>query len=123
MLNMGFQEDIERILQETPEDRRTLLFSATMPKEIANIAKKYMRNSVEIAIGRKNSGTENVDHIYYMVQAKDRYNCLKRVVDINPDIYAIVFCRTRQETKEVAEKLMQDGYNADALHGDLSQAQ
>lgn len=123
MLNMGFQEDIERILQETPEERRTLLFSATMPKEIANIAKKYMKNSVEIAIGRKNSGTENVEHVYYMVQAKDRYNCLKRVVDINPDIYAIVFCRTRQETKEVADKLMQDGYNADALHGDLSQAQ
>lgn len=123
MLNMGFQEDIERILQETPEERRTLLFSATMPKEIANIAKKYMKNSVEIAIGRKNSGTENVEHIYYMVQAKDRYNCLKRVVDINPDIYAIIFCRTRQETKEVADKLMQDGYNADALHGDLSQAQ
>lgn len=123
MLNMGFQEDIERILQEIPEERRTLLFSATMPKEIANIAKKYMRNSVEIAIGRKNSGTENVEHIYYMVQAKDRYNCLKRVVDINPDIYAIIFCRTRQETKDVAEKLMQDGYNADALHGDLSQAQ
>ena len=123
MLNMGFQEDIERILEEIPEDRRTLLFSATMPKEIANIAKKYMKNSVEIAIGKKNSGTENVEHIYYMVQAKDRYNCLKRVVDINPDIYAIIFCRTRQETKEVAEKLMQDGYNADALHGDLSQAQ
>ena len=94
-----------------------------MPKEIANIAKKYMRNSVEIAIGRKNSGTENVEHVYYMVQAKDRYNCLKRVVDINPDIYAIIFCRTRQETKDVADKLMQDGYNADALHGDLSQAQ
>ena len=123
MLNMGFQEDIERILEETPEERRTLLFSATMPKEIANIAKKYMKNSVEIAIGRKNSGTENVEHIYYMVQAKDRYNCLKRLVDINPDIYAIIFCRTRQETKEVADKLMQDGYNADALHGDLSQAQ
>lgn len=123
MLNMGFQEDIERILQETPEERRTLLFSATMPKEIANIAKKYMKNSVEIAIGKKNSGTENVEHIYYMVHAKDRYNCLKRVVDINPDIYAIIFCRTRQETKDIADKLMQDGYNADALHGDLSQAQ
>lgn len=123
MLNMGFQEDIERILQETPEERRTLLFSATMPKEIANIAKKYMKNSVEIAIGRKNSGNENVEHIYYMVHAKDRYNCLKRVVDINPDIYSIIFCRTRQETKEIADKLMQDGYNADALHGDLSQAQ
>ncbi len=123
MLNMGFQEDIERILEETPEERRTLLFSATMPKEIAQIAKKYMKNSVEIAIGRKNSGNENVEHVYYMVQAKDRYNCLKRVVDINPDIYAIIFCRTRQETKDVADKLMQDGYNADALHGDLSQAQ
>lgn len=123
MLNMGFQEDIERILEEVPEGHRTLLFSATMPKEIANIAKKYMKNSVEIAIGRKNSGTENVEHVYYMVHAKDRYNALKRVVDINPDIYAIIFCRTRQETKEVADKLMQDGYNADALHGDLSQAQ
>lgn len=123
MLNMGFQEDIERILQETPEERRTLLFSATMPKAIAEISKKYMKNRVEISIGRVNSGTENVEHIYYMVQAKDRYNCLKRVVDINPDIYAIVFCRTRQETKDIADKLMQDGYNADALHGDLSQAQ
>lgn len=123
MLNMGFQEDIERILEETPEDRRTLLFSATMPKEIAEMSKKYMKNRVEIAIGRVNSGTENVEHVYYMVQAKDRYNCLKRVVDINPDIYAIIFCRTRQETKDVADNLMADGYNADALHGDLSQAQ
>jgi ATP-dependent RNA helicase DeaD len=94
-----------------------------MPKEIARIAHKYMRNSVEIAIGRKNSGAENVQHLYYMVQAKHRYVALKRVVDINPDIYGIVFCRTRQETKEVAEHLMQDGYNADALHGDLSQIQ
>ncbi len=123
MLNMGFQEDIERILEETPTERRTLLFSATMPKEIANIARKYMKNSVEIAIGRKNSGSENVQHIYYMVQAKNRYAALKRVVDINPDIYGIVFCRTRQETKEIADSLMQDGYNADALHGDLSQVQ
>lgn len=123
MLNMGFQDDIERILEETPEGRRTLLFSATMPKEIANIAKKYMKSSVEIAIGKKNSGTENVEHVYYMVQAKDRYSALKRIVDINPNIYAIIFCRTRQETKEVADKLMQDGYNADALHGDLSQVQ
>lgn len=123
MLNMGFQDDIERILEETPENRRTLLFSATMPKEIASIAKKYMKSSIEIAIGKKNSGTENVEHIYYMVQAKDRYSALKRIVDINPNIYAIIFCRTRQETKEVAEKLMQDGYNADALHGDLSQVQ
>lgn len=123
MLNMGFQEDIERILEETPSERRTLLFSATMPKEIANIARKYMKNSVEIAIGRKNSGSENVQHVYYMVQAKNRYAALKRVVDINPDIYGIIFCRTRQETKEVADSLMQDGYNADALHGDLSQVQ
>jgi len=123
MLNMGFQEDIERILEETPSERRTLLFSATMPKEIANIARKYMKNSVEITIGRKNSGSENVRHLYYMVQAKNRYAALKRVVDINPDIYGIIFCRTRQETKEVADSLMQDGYNADALHGDLSQVQ
>ena len=123
MLNMGFQEDIERILSETPENRRTLLFSATMPKEIAYIARKYMKNSVEISIGRKNSGAENVQHIFYMVQAKNRYAALKRVVDINPDIYGIIFCRTRQETKDVADNLMKDGYNADALHGDLSQIQ
>jgi ATP-dependent RNA helicase DeaD len=123
MLNMGFQEDIERILEETPTERRTLLFSATMPKEIAHIARKYMKNAIEISIGRKNSGAENVQHIFYMVQAKNRYTALKRVVDINPDIYGIVFCRTRQETKEVADSLMKDGYNADALHGDLSQAQ
>ena len=123
MLNMGFQEDIERILEETPSERRTLLFSATMPKEIAHIARKYMKNSVEITIGRKNSGSENVQHLFYMVQAKNRYVALKRVVDINPDIYGIIFCRTRQETKEVADSLMQDGYNADALHGDLSQIQ
>ncbi len=123
MLNMGFKEDIERIFSEIPEDHRTLLFSATMPKEIANIAKNYMKNHVEIAIGKKNSGSENVSHIYYMVAAKNRYACLKRVVDLNPDIYGIVFCRTRQETKDIAEALMKDGYNADALHGDLSQAQ
>ena len=123
MLNMGFKEDIERIFSEIPEDHRTLLFSATMPREIANIAKNYMKNHVEIAIGKKNSGSENVSHIYYMVAAKNRYACLKRVVDLNPDIYGIVFCRTRQETKDIAESLMKDGYNADALHGDLSQAQ
>lgn len=123
MLNMGFQEDIERILQETPEERRTLLFSATMPKEIANIARKYMKNIVEIAIGKKNSGSENVQHVFYMVQAKNRYAALKRIVDINPEIYGIIFCRTRQETKDIADQLMEDGYNADALHGDLSQIQ
>lgn len=123
MLNMGFKDDLERILQETPETRRTLLFSATMPKEIANIAKTYMKDSTEIAVGKKNSGSENVQHICYVVQARHRYATLKRVVDMNPNIYAIIFCRTRQETKDVADLLMHDGYNADALHGDLTQAQ
>ena len=123
MLNMGFKEDIETILERTPATRRTMLFSATMPKEIANIAKRYMKNFEEITVGTKNSGAENVEHIYYVSQAKQRYLVLKRIVDLNPDIYGIVFCRTRQETKEVAEHLMRDGYNADALHGDLSQAQ
>ncbi len=123
MLNMGFKEDIETILETVPENHRTTLFSATMPKEIANIARSYMRNHEEITIGDRNSGSQNVTHLYYMCQAKQRYLVLKRIVDLNPDIYGIVFCRTRQETKEVAEKLMNDGYNADALHGDLSQAQ
>ena len=123
MLNMGFKEDIETILERTPDTRRTMLFSATMPKEIANIAKRYMKNYEEITVGTKNAGSENVEHVYYVSQAKQRYLVLKRIVDLNPDIYGIVFCRTRMETKEVADKLMHDGYNADALHGDLSQAQ
>lgn len=123
MLNMGFQEDIETILKEVPETRRTLLFSATMPNEIAKISRQYMHDAVEISIGTRNAGSDNVEHIYYMVRADHRYLALKRIVDMNPDIYGIVFCRTRQETKDVAEKLMKDGYNADALHGDLSQAQ
>ena len=123
MLNMGFKEDIETILERTPEDRRTMLFSATMPKEIAAIARNYMKDFEEITVGTKNAGAENVEHIYYLCQAKQRYEVLKRIADMNPDIYGIVFCRTRQETKDVAEKLMNDGYNADALHGDLSQAQ
>lgn len=123
MLNMGFQEDLETILTSVPDQRRTLLFSATMPNEIARIAKKYMHDAHEIAVGTRNAGSDNVEHIYYMVQAANRYLALKRIVDMNPDIYAIVFCRTRQETKDVAEKLMRDGYNADALHGDLSQEQ
>lgn len=123
MLNMGFKEDIETILSETPDTRRTMLFSATMPAEIQRIAQKYMKQAREITVGTKNSGNENVEHHYYVTQARQRYLALKRVVDLNPDIYGIVFCRTRQETKEVAEKLMHDGYNADALHGDLSQAQ
>lgn len=123
MLNMGFKEELEAILEKTPEDRNTFLFSATMPKPLLSIANKYMFNPVEITIGVRNSGAENVEHIAYIVQAKDRYLALKRIVDFHPNIYGIVFCRTRQETKEVSEKLMQAGYNADALHGDLSQAQ
>lgn len=123
MLNMGFKEELEAILEKTPEDRNTFLFSATMPKQLLSIANKYMFNPVEITIGVRNSGAENVEHISYIVHAKDRYLALKRIVDFHPNVYGIVFCRTRQETKDVSEKLMQDGYNADALHGDLSQAQ
>jgi ATP-dependent RNA helicase DeaD len=123
MLNMGFKEDLDSILSETPSERQTLLFSATMPREIAEIANKYMKSPEEISVGKRNAGAENVRHEYFMVHAKDRYLALKRIVDVNPSIYSIVFCRTRSETKDVADKLMQDGYNADALHGDLSQAQ
>ncbi len=123
MLSMGFKDDLDAILEQTPENKQTLLFSATMPKEILRIAQKYMNNPEEISVGKKNTGAENVRHIYYMVSARDRYLALKRIADINPKIYGIVFCRTRRETKEVADKLMADGYNADALHGDLSQAQ
>lgn len=123
MLRMGFKEDLDTILSETPTTRQTLLFSATMPKEISSIAKNYMKQPREISVGKKNAGAENVSHEYYMVNARDRYMALKRIIDMNPEIYGIVFCRTRAETKDVADKLMQDGYNADALHGDLSQAQ
>ena len=123
MLNMGFKEDIDAILETTPIEKQTLLFSATMPPEIMKIASLYMPDPVEISVGTKNSGAENVEHFYYQVNAKNRYLALKRIADINPDIYGIVFCRTRAETQEVADKLIQDGYNADALHGDLSQAQ
>jgi len=123
MLNMGFLDSINEILEEVPENRRTLLFSATMSAEIASIARKYMNNPAEITIGTKNSSAENVSHAYYLVHAKDKYKVLKRIADFEPDIYAIVFCRTRRETQEVASKLINDGYNADALHGDLSQAQ
>jgi len=123
MLTMGFKDDLDAILEGTPSEKQTLLFSATMPKEIVSIARKYMKDAVEISVGKKNIGAENVNHIYYMVNARDRYLALKRIADINPKIYGIVFCRTRRETKEVAEKLMGDGYNADTLHGDLSQAQ
>ena len=123
MLNMGFEEDLNAILSETPESKFTYLFSATMPAEVTKISKNYMTDPVEITVGKKNEGTENVSHLYYMVQAKHRYLALKRIADFNPDIFGIIFCRTRMETKDIAEKLMEDGYNADALHGDLSQAQ
>jgi len=123
MLNMGFQEDLNSILSQTPEDKQTLLFSATMPREVERIARGYMHDPVEITIGTRNSGAENVNHYYYVVHAKDRYLALKRIADVNPDIYAIIFCRTRMETQEVADKLIKDGYSADSLHGDLSQAQ
>ncbi len=123
MLNMGFLDSINEILEEVPEGRRTLLFSATMSKEIASIARKYMTDPVEITIGTKNSSADNVSHAYYLVHAKDKYKVLKRIADFEPDIYGIVFCRTRKETQEIASKLINDGYNADALHGDLSQVQ
>ncbi len=123
MLNMGFSEDIDEILSYLPEDRSMLLFSATMPKEIEKITRKYMQDPKEITIGRKNEGAQNVRHLYFMVHAKDKYLALKRIVDYYPNIYGIIFCRTRKETQEIADKLLQDGYDADALHGDLSQAQ
>ena len=123
MLDMGFKESLDDILSTTPDSRQTLLFSATMPDGVRDIAMNYMHNPVEIEVGKRNSGAENVRHEYYIVKAADRYLALKRLADINPNIYGIVFCRTRTETKEVADKLIQDGYNADALHGDLAQAQ
>lgn len=123
MLDMGFTESINTILAQVPKDRNTLLFSATMSPEISKIAKNYLHDAKEIVIGHKNEGTANVNHIYYMVHAKDKFRALKRIVDYYPDIYGIIFCRTRMETQEVADKLIQGGYNAEALHGDLSQQQ
>jgi len=123
MLNMGFQEDIDYILENTPETRNTWLFSATMPQEVRNIAKNYMADPFELTVGKKNAGAENIEHVYYVVHARERYMALKRIVDFNPDIFGIVFCRTKLESQDVAEKLIKDGYNADALHGDLSQQQ
>ena len=123
MLNMGFVDSINDILDHVPDDRKLLLFSATMPAEVAHIAKRYMREPKEIVVGTRNEGAANVRHIYYMVPARDKYATLKRVADYNPDIYAIIFCRTRRDTQEVADALIHDGYNADALHGDLSQQQ
>ncbi len=123
MLNMGFKEEIDKILETTPSSKQTLLFSATFPKDVEAIARHYMNNPVEISAGKKNIGAENVSHEFYLVSDRNRYATLKRIADINPDIYGIVFCRTRRETKDVASNLISDGYNADALHGDLSQAQ
>ena len=123
MLNMGFKDDLDIILAETPENKQTLLFSATMPKEVLRISKNYMQSAKTIEVASRNEGAKNVEHHYYMVNAKDRYKALRRICDVKPNIYGIVFCRTRRETANIADKLMQDGYNADAIHGELSQAQ
>ncbi|MGN8072303.1 DEAD/DEAH box helicase [Mucilaginibacter sp. SG564] len=123
MLNMGFQEDIDNILSTTPDEKKTWLFSATMPAEVRRIAKKYMENPFELTMGTKNTGNANIEHEYYIVRARDKYAAFKRIVDFNPDIFGIVFCRTKIETQDIAEALIKDGYNADSLHGDLSQQQ
>ena len=123
MLNMGFKDDLDFILSSTPKERNTWLFSATMPQEVSRIAKKYMKNPQELEVGKRNQGAENIEHIYYVVQSRDRYLALKRIVDYYPEIFGIVFCRTKAETQEVADALIKDGYSADSLHGDLSQAQ
>src|SRR5690554_1613718 len=123
MLNMGFYEDITAILSDTPDEKQTWLFSATMPREVARIAKDFMNAPQEITVGHKNQGSENVSHEYYLVGARDRYPALKRIADVNPEIFSVIFCRTKRDTQAVAEKLIEDGYNAAALHGDLSQAQ
>ena len=123
MLNMGFYEDITEILSHSPQDKNTWLFSATMPKEVSAIAKKFMHNPVEVTVGARNTSTESVSHEYYLVNARDRYQSLKRLADTNPDIFSVVFCRTKRDTQKVAEQLIEDGYSAGALHGDLSQNQ
>jgi ATP-dependent RNA helicase DeaD len=123
MLNMGFKDSIDEILEKTPEEKNVWLFSATMPKEVARIASSYMKNPAEISVGKKNEGAANIEHLFYQVQSREKYLVLKRVMDYNPDIYGIIFCRTRIETQEVADNLIKDGYSADALHGDLSQGQ
>jgi ATP-dependent RNA helicase DeaD len=123
MLNMGFKEDITDILSHTPDDKSTWLFSATMPKEVSTIAKKFMYNPIEITVGNKNESTSQVSHEYYLVNARDRYSALKRLSDANPDIFSVIFCRTKRDTQKVAENLIEDGYSAGALHGDLSQNQ
>ncbi|RQP17648.1 MAG: DEAD/DEAH box helicase, partial [Parapedobacter sp.] len=123
MLNMGFQEDINNILSTTPDEKKTWLFSATMPAEVRRIAKNYMTDPYELTVGTKNSGNANIEHHYYVIRARDKYAAFKRIVDSNPEIFGIVFCRTKVETQEIAEALIKDGYNADSLHGDLSQQQ
>jgi len=123
MLNMGFYEDITEILSHSPKEKSTWLFSATMPKEVSTIAKKFMKTPVEITVGTRNTGTKNVSHEYYLVNARDRYQALRRLADAHPDIFSVVFCRTKRDTQKVAENLIEDGYNAAALHGDLSQSQ
>ena len=123
MLNMGFKDELDKVLESTPETKQTLLFSATFPREVEAIARNYMTKPLEITSGEKNSGSDDVSHEYYLITERTRYQALKRIADLNPDIYAIIFCRTRRETQEVADNLIKDGYNADALHGELSQAQ
>ena len=123
MLNMGFKDELDKVLEATPETKQTLLFSATFPREVEAIARNYMTKPVEITSGEKNAGSENVSHEFYSVTERTRYPALKRIADLNPDIYAIIFCRTRRETQEVADNLIRDGYSADSLHGDLSQGQ
>ena len=123
MLSMGFKEDLEAIIQQTPKKKQILLFSATMTQKVVGVTKKYMKNSLEIAVARVNRAADNVEHIFYVVKPRDRYEVVKRIADMNPDIYGIVFCRTRRETKDIAIKLMNDHYNADTIHGDLSQSE
>jgi len=123
MLDMGFEEDVQSIIESTPKDRHTFLFSATMPTDVEKIARRYMKNPETLSMGQRNVGATNVKHMYYLTHARDRYTVLKRVADFHPDMYAIIFCRTRQETQEIADSLIRDGYDADALHGDLSQSQ
>ena len=123
MLNMGFKEEIDGILEHTPEEKLTWLFSATMPKEVAKISKSYMNDPIEITVGNKNVGAENIQHLYYNVPERDRYNAVKRILDFHPNIYGLIFCRTRRTTQDIADKLLKEGYNAAPLHGDLSQMQ
>ena len=123
MLNMGFKEDIDGILEHTPDEKLTWLFSATMPKEVAKISKSYMNDPIEITVGSKNVGAENIEHLYYNVPERERYNAVKRILDFHPNIYGLIFCRTRRTTQDIADKLLKEGYNAAPLHGDLSQMQ